>query len=612
MDRWIGYLVVGVLVFLPARGVPAQTGVQEGVVARAGGRFISEREFTERFELLPALYRHRASRLEEAKLELLYSLTAEKLLAQEAIDRGLDRDSSFLAALHEIRKLLARDQLYREEVTANVAVTAEELARERERAERLVHLAFVYFERKQDAEVVARTITSASDFDRLSVDSSVVHLRDTATVIWGDADPEIEDAAYALAPGAVSVVVAAGSGYYILRQIGERRTGIAAQENPEAFRARLETRIRARNETRRMHEVLAAVTAGGNAYARPAPFRTLAAALMTAMRAESTMTTDSVLTLNTRVVAAARAECGDVLTDSLAVAGNTRWTVAEVLDRLRSRRLRIQRDRISDVPALLNGELEYWTQQELLADEALRRGLDRRPDVEERLALWREAYLAMMMKHLAESRVGVTEADILEEMASADSAVHLPEVNLRILRTASLDAMQSALEDLERGEEFADVVRRWTTDVATRETGGLTGFLPVRARDPVASLAAGLEPGDRYGPVSAPGGFLLLEVEETREGGALPDSVRIRRREEAREAVFARKRQGLLNRFLAQAASRRGVDVYHDRLRRIQVTPVPMLTFRILGFGGRMFEVPFVDPQIQWLNIAPEEAPVLP
>jgi hypothetical protein len=28
-----------------------------------------------------------------------------------------------------------------------------------------------------------------------------------------------------------------------------------------------------------------------------------------------------------------------------------------------------------------------------------------------------------------------------------------------------------------------------------------------------------------------------------------------------------------------------------------------MMTFRILGFGGKMPAVPFVDPQLDWLDV---------
>jgi len=44
----------------------------------------------------------------------------------------------------------------------------------------------------------------------------------------------------------------------------------------------------------------------------------------------------------------------------------------------------------------------------------------------------------------------------------------------------------------------------------------------------------------------------------------------------------------------------------------LKVSPVPMMTFRLLGFGGRMFEVPFVEPELDWLNVDSPGGDVLP
>jgi hypothetical protein len=81
----------------------------EPLLGRAGGVPVTEREFRERFELTPGLYRHKDSRLEAEKQEVIYSMVAEKLLAQEALARRLDADSLYQLALSEVTKLLARD-----------------------------------------------------------------------------------------------------------------------------------------------------------------------------------------------------------------------------------------------------------------------------------------------------------------------------------------------------------------------------------------------------------------------------------------------------------------------------------------------------------------------
>jgi hypothetical protein len=54
---------------------------------------------------------------------------------------------------------------------------------------------------------------------------------------------------------------------------------------------------------------------------------------------------------------------------------------------------------------------------------------------------------------------------------------------------------------------------------------------------------------------------------------------------------------------LASIAKEKGVDIYTDRLKALKVTSIPMMSFRILGFGGRMLAVPFVTPELDWLGV---------
>jgi hypothetical protein len=122
-------LLYGFIYFLffsfNAGGQTAHT--QEPVIAKAGNAFITEREYLQRYELLPYQYRNRPSNIEESKLVFLYSLIAEKLLAQDAESRHLDQDTAFQQAFDQIKKNFARDQLYREQIQAKVAVTKAEV-----------------------------------------------------------------------------------------------------------------------------------------------------------------------------------------------------------------------------------------------------------------------------------------------------------------------------------------------------------------------------------------------------------------------------------------------------------------------------------------------------
>jgi hypothetical protein len=71
----------------------------------------------------------------------------------------------------------------------------------------------------------------------------------------------------------------------------------------------------------------------------------------------------------------------------------------------------------------------------------------------------------------------------------------------------------------------------------------------------------------------------------------------------AREEVTEKKGRRAITLSLAGLGKEKGVDVYFDRLKMLDVTSIPMMTYRILGFGGRMLAVPFVVPELDWLDV---------
>jgi hypothetical protein len=121
-----------------------------------------------------------------------------------------------------------------------------------------------------------------------------------------------------------------------------------------------------------------------------------------------------------------------------------------------------------------------------------------------------------------------------------------------------------------------------------------------------------MEPGERFGPVAVPGGYLYFELLEKKSGPRTLDSVAAARFAAATTEMLRLKQNRKVSLFLARLGEVRGMDVFEDRVKMISVTPVPMMTYRILGFGGRMFEVPFVERQIDWLSIESPSSQISP
>jgi parvulin-like peptidyl-prolyl isomerase len=579
------------------------------VIAKAGDLFISEQEFVRRFELLPAFGRNRRSQIEKAKLELLYSIIAEKLLAQEAIARGLDADSVLQRGVTEVRKLLARDELYRREIANKVTVSEKEILQGAATAQRQLFLSYLFFEDEQEARFVRSRLRGANDFDQVQLDSSMQALRDTATLVWGEADPAIEDAAYRLRPSEISPVVAAGTGYYILKLTSEERSAIFTSLPPEALAERVRKKLRARKEKVRLDEYTREVLQDKVGYAVSRTLKALAMAVAEVSRSESK---DSVVVMTADMMERVREQCSTLLLDTLAVIDTTVVPVTDFIDVLTLKGMKVRRDSPADIMRSLNGEIRVWVLQELMAREALRLNLDTLAEVQSRLEMWKQYFLAEEMKGIVRKGVRVSEAEVWSYMQSLDPAAPVPQVQLRELRTSSLEEMEEALAELQQGASFEEVVRRRSNDPEVREKGGVTRFFRITDRYPVGEIAAQMETGQRYGPLSVPGGYLFFELHARKTAPLVSDTSLASRLASARNEVLKLKQNRKLSIFLAQSGRDRGFLVYEDRVRAIKATPLPMMTFRILGFGGRMFEVPFVEREIDWLSIEPPEEKILP
>jgi parvulin-like peptidyl-prolyl isomerase len=607
MNPRLHILFLLALLAAPIEAMAQSDHAPMGVLAKAGETYITEKEFQERFELLPGLQRHRAERLEEAKLELLYSLIAEKLMAQEGRARRLDQDSLFRLTFGEVRKMLARDQLYREEVSGKVSVSAAELREGMAQALKEVLVAFIYCDRGDNAAFLRSQMKSPGDFERLEIDTSYHAVRDTATIIWGDAIPAIQRAAYSLKSGQLSSVIPAGDGFYILRVMRTQKNKFYASMQASVLRERVGNRIREQKEEQRLNEAVPSLLKNTIGFSKPEPLRRLASALK---RAFSGVKVTGKTGLSVEMIQSVRQDCRAILDDTLAVAGDVAWSVGDIAERLFSKGFDVDSVSVNSISRKLNGLLRVWVQQELLAQEALKRGMDKYPAVRQQLETWYDNFLEQSMRFYLKKQVKVSEAEVLAFMQSSDSSVRIPRVRIRELKTVSLDEMHLALNEIQAGRSFEEVIKRWCSDEAIRARGGISDLFPISDRYPVGEIASQMLVGQRYGPIKDSTGYLYFELlSRTSSNEPLDSAYSVRKAESAKE-LMRMKEKRLVNLFLAQSGQSRGFTIFQDRLSKIQVSPIPMMTFRVLGFGGRMFAVPFVDRQIEWLNVEPPKGAI--
>jgi len=225
--------------------------------------------------------------------------------------------------------------------------------------------------------------------------------------------------------------------------------------------------------------------------------------------------------------------------------------------------------------------------------------------VARQLETWFQSMLAQYMKEHVRRQVSVTNAEVATVQRLTDSAFSIPTVRIRELRTSSLDDMEQALRQLDRGEPLEAVSVRWSGDSVLRAQRGMSDPFQISERPPLGELAWQMRPGERLGPLHIGNEYVYFELISKDSSSNRTGVQRAEAFEAARKEARRQKEKRVLDLFLAKSAETRGFAIYQDRLLNLKVSWTPMMTFRILGFGGRMFAVPFVDPQTDWMNVEP-------
>ncbi|MCR9268771.1 MAG: peptidylprolyl isomerase [Hyphomonadaceae bacterium] len=161
--------------------------------------------------------------------------------------------------------------------------------------------------------------------------------------------------------------------------------------------------------------------------------------------------------------------------------------------------------------------LEQLIDQRLLAQEALRRGLDKDPTAERRLAAGRERLLGNI---LVESLVAneVTEEAIdrmYEEQVKLQQLDD--EVRLRQIVVENRELADQILQELVDGRDFAEAALEYSEDVRTRLEGGDLGWVaPNELLDPIPAVIGNTVTGTWSEAFETEDGWIILKVDERR------------------------------------------------------------------------------------------------
>ena len=161
--------------------------------------------------------------------------------------------------------------------------------------------------------------------------------------------------------------------------------------------------------------------------------------------------------------------------------------------------------------------LDQLIDQRLLAQEALRRGLDNTTDARRRLEAGRERLLGnILVESLVASEVTETAIDTMyEEQVKLQQLDD--EVRVRHLLVSTQAQADTILAEIMAGRAFTDAALEYSEDVRTRLEGGDLGWVsPNALPDPFPAVIGDTETSGVSYPFVTERGWHILKVDERR------------------------------------------------------------------------------------------------
>jgi hypothetical protein len=491
------------IIFLFTGMISAQK-LDDTPLVKIGSITITQKEFLSRYELTPGINR-RKNDVEANKSEFLLSMIAEKLLVQRAQQEQWDNDTVLAYAVKEIEQLLVRDELYRKEVQQKIIITDAEVQTMMQRASAELKVCFLYAKTREGADFLSAQIRKGKPLETFSFvydSTDEFDGPDSAMARWGDVDERMENVVYNLKRGETSKPVQLDDGWYLVKLMSKTVTVLPGKKEQMILRERVESTLRKRKEHKRMMEYMDNALKQTKTDVNARLLKSVVIHLWDIAQSMYPVRMDSTtFYIQKSILDSVRMRMMDSMQFTFITFPNKTWSLEVALEKIAKTNLASVNPTLRKIRADLEQRLHDIIDQEYLGQIGYRQGLHQSAAVRNDLKMWRDNFLAQIVK----SRI-------------ADTLV----------------VSQNDIEELRR---------------------------------------------------------------------AFPhDTAIVFNNTIAKETTKQLKTTGALDQFIGGIANGTEITFYEENFKNVQASTTTSLVYRYLGFGGRMFAVPFVTPQLGWIK----------
>jgi hypothetical protein len=370
----------------------AQNDNTKEIVARAGGIEITSSEFQERFHLTPQLEMHRKAQVEANKKIFLYGLLAEKLLALEAVEMGLDTAETVRFFLKNFEKMFVRDALYRKEIKQRSRDYAENLLSFYLENSSRIFTKSIILKDEEEINRIYSLLQKGVAFDDVYSEMTPQE-RDTITLFAGTIDNRTEDELFRLPEKSFSKPLRYNE-HWVIFYIEHKSDPVMAQAMGwETEYKRLEKAARDKAELIYYKEYMERFFPEKKVDASGVLIHALAVRINHILDEKGKKENDDYYLSTTEIIQITRNYSRDSLDAVLVKLDGTDLSLLDFLMWLRTENYVLKDNTHRNAVSLLNGKVKKFIEYELLAKEGYNQGLDKSESVIKYTNLWRDNYL---------------------------------------------------------------------------------------------------------------------------------------------------------------------------------------------------------------------------
>ena len=568
----------------------------DSIIAKIGNIEISKQEFQDRYELTPFQGKEIKSDAPALKKEVLYSLIAEKLFSLKAQDMGIDTSEIVARTLAGYKKIFVRDALYKKEIRQRAAKTADSLLTLYIGKASEVWFTYIQAQDERKINNIYALLKKGVPFD--SVYAAFSTSKDTLKIRIGDHAADIEDEIFSRPDLAYTKPLFMDNAWYILK-IVKRINPVLTQMNgwQEDYK-RLKQTAQERAEGIYYKEFMVnffkdkQIKADGN-------LLKLFADKIDNVLKEKAQTrksdTDKVYINNIDLIKIENEIGPDKLNSVYIDLNDEPVTLKDFILYFRFEPIGTTQVDPKSVLDLLNSKTRHFIEQELLAQEGFKEGLDKLPSVQYSYKMWRDNYYFYLIQNMFNDSTAVSDKEVLDYYAAEGKKDH-PGEEIKISRISvdSLETIEKILDEIDNGNSFESTAEKYSGENSTE------GYAPEATFGEIGRISESMKPGEVYGPIKTGNNFTLFKLldRRTKEKQGSFES----EKKNIRKILEQEKYRDKLVGFTTSLAMKYGFSINQEVLSNLKVTSINSMVYQMLGFGGKIPAVPLSLPAIQWYS----------